>query len=74
MDKEYQEAKQQGVPGMVDVEELALEFMELDLASFKSTTNFVEAYKKSGRPLHVLICNAGISKQKPGMQQTKIKT
>lgn len=39
---------------------LALEYMDLDLGSMKSTLKFVEDFKKSGRKLHVLICNAGI--------------
>ncbi|XP_045197973.1 retinol dehydrogenase 14-like [Mercenaria mercenaria] len=65
MDQEYKEEKAKGTEGLVDVPELSLVFMELDLSSFKSTKAFVQAYKDSGRPLHVLICNAGISKAKP---------
>lgn len=66
MDREYKEEKARGTQGLVDTEELSLIFMELDLSSLKSTKAFVQAYKDSGRPLHVLICNAGISKAKPG--------
>ena len=33
---------------------------ELDLASFKSVREFAERWKKSGRPIHFLICNAGV--------------
>jgi hypothetical protein len=31
--------------------------MEMDLASFTSVQNFVVDYKRSGRPLHVLVNN-----------------
>ena len=74
MDTEYKEEKQRGTPGIVDVEELSLEFMKLDTSSFQSTKEFVEAYKKSERPLHVLICNAGVSKAKPGVYMTFTET
>ena len=66
MDKEYKEEKAKGTPGIVDVAELSLVFMKLDLSSFQSTKDFVQEYKESGRSLHVLICNAGINKPKPG--------
>ena len=66
MDKEYKELKQSGTEGLVDLEELRLEYMHLDLASFKATKEFVETFKKSGRQLHVLVCNAGVSKGKYG--------
>lgn len=65
MDKEYKEEKALGTRGLVDVAELSLIFMKLDLSSLQSTKDFVQAYKDSGRPLHVLICNAGVSKAKP---------
>ncbi|KAJ1912588.1 Retinol dehydrogenase 13 [Tieghemiomyces parasiticus] len=35
-------------------------FMELDLASLESVQGFVEAYRRRGWPLHVLVNNAGI--------------
>ena len=41
--------------------QLLLEYMHLDLNSLSSTVQFVEAFKKTGYPLHVLICNAGIA-------------
>ena len=66
MDKEYKELKQSGTEGLADLEELRLEYMHLDLSSFTSTKEFVEAFKKSGRQLHVLVCNAGVSKAKYG--------
>ena len=68
MDAEYKEEKEKGTPGLVDVEELSLEFMKLDTSSFQSTKEFVDEFKKSGRQLHVLICNAGVSKAKAGEQ------
>ena len=36
-----------------------VEFMKLDMASLKSTMNFVEEFKKKGYPLHFLVCNGG---------------
>jgi NAD(P)-dependent dehydrogenase (short-subunit alcohol dehydrogenase family) len=66
MDKDYKEEEEKRTPGLVDVAELSLVFMKLDLSSFQSTKEFVQAYKESGRPLQVLICNAGIIKAKPG--------
>ncbi|XP_052244115.1 retinol dehydrogenase 14-like [Dreissena polymorpha] len=66
MEKEYKEEKERGtIHGLVDVPELSLVYMHLDLGSFHSTKQFVEDYKTSGRPLHVLICNAGIVKPRP---------
>ena len=66
MDKEYKELKEKGTEDLADLEELNLEFMRLDLSSFQSTKEFVEAFKKSGRQLHVLVCNAGVSKANYG--------
>lgn len=62
MNSEYEEHKKewQGKHELTDYESLAVEFLPLDLASFKSTLEFVEAFKTSGRQLHILICNAGI--------------
>ena len=37
-----------------------VEFMKLDLVSFKSTKDFVIAFKEKNLPLHLLINNAGI--------------
>ena len=54
------EAKQQErEPGTSH--QLLLEYMHLDLNSLSSTVKFVEEFKKTGYPLHVLICNAGIA-------------
>ena len=66
MDNEYKELKEKGTEGLADLEELNLEFMRLDLSSFQSTKEFVEAFKKSARQLHVLVCNAGVSKANYG--------
>ena len=60
MNEEYKEEKEKGTEGLADLEELNLEYMHLDLSSFQSTKDFAEAFKRSGRQLHVLVCNAGI--------------
>ena len=39
---------------------IRIEFMKLDLASFKSTKDFTIAFKEKNLPLHILINNAGI--------------
>lgn len=39
---------------------LALQFMKCDMGSFKSVVQFCDEFKKSGKQLHVLFCNAGI--------------
>ena len=62
MKKEYKELKEQGIEGLAELQELSTEFMQLDLSSLKSTVDFVEAYRSSSRQLHVMICNAGVSK------------
>lgn len=64
MDKEYKELLEKGTEGLTKLEELRVEYMHLDLASFQSTKEFVEEFKKSGRKLHVLVCNAGVSKRR----------
>ena len=60
MNREFIEEKAKGTQGLADSDTLALEFMKVDLASFKSTVEFCEKFKTSGRPLHVLFCNAGL--------------
>ena len=37
-----------------------VEFMKLDLSSFKSVKDFTVAFKEKNIPLHILINNAGI--------------
>lgn len=59
MKADFEEEKQKGTTGLTS-EELSLEFMELDLSSLKSTQKFIEEFKASGKPLHVLLCNAGL--------------
>lgn len=60
MNAEYKELRERGTEDLADVEELRLEYMKLDLASFQSVKEFVRAFEQSGRKLHVLICNAGV--------------
>ena len=38
-----------------------IEFMKLDLSSFRSTKEFVVSFKEKQLPLHILINNAAIS-------------
>lgn len=62
MNEEYDKTKEElsSKHGVTVYDNLAVSFMLLDLSSFKSTLNFVQKFKESGRNLHVLICNAGI--------------
>lgn len=60
MQQEFKAEKTAWKVGLTDKGTLSLEFMQLDLASFESVVAFCEAFKKSGRLLHVLFCNAGL--------------
>ncbi|XP_060082482.1 dehydrogenase/reductase SDR family member on chromosome X-like [Ylistrum balloti] len=60
MNEEFQEEKANLTQNIISDDRLSLEFGKLDLASLKSTMEFVENFKASGRKLHVLICNAGV--------------
>ncbi|XP_069135714.1 polyprenol dehydrogenase-like isoform X1 [Argopecten irradians] len=60
MNEEFQQEKEQGTQNIISDDRLRLEFAKLDLASLKSTMDFVEGFKASSRKLHVLICNAGV--------------
>ena len=40
---------------------VTIEFMTLDLGSFRSTKDFTVAFKEKNLPLHILINNAGIA-------------
>lgn len=40
--------------------QLSLQVMQLDLSSLQSVRDFAAAWRRSGRPLHVLVNNAGI--------------
>ncbi|KAH3748676.1 WW domain-containing oxidoreductase-like [Dreissena polymorpha] len=60
MNQEFQAEKSKETSRLSKNTTLALEFMHLDLASFESVRNFCDAFKKSGRKLHVLFCNAGL--------------
>jgi len=47
--------------GQAAGKEMNVELMKLDLASLESTKNFIEDFKQKNLPLHMLICNAGVS-------------
>ena len=47
--------------GQAAGKEINVELMRLDLASLESTKNFIENFKQKNLPLHMLICNAGVS-------------
>ena len=55
------EQAQEQERGVGSSHQLLVEYMHLDLSSLSSTVKFVKAYKQTGYPLHVLICNAGIA-------------
>ena len=40
---------------------VTIEYMLLDLGSFRSTKDFTVSFKERNLPLHILINNAGIS-------------
>lgn len=40
---------------------ITVESMQLDLASFRSTRDCVDAFKAKNLPLHLLINNAGVA-------------
>ena len=74
MQKEYNQKIENKDPSAVEAEkkqekdgeldsshQLLVEYMHLDLSSLSSTVEFVKAFKQTGYPLHVLICNAGIA-------------
>ncbi|XP_060069565.1 WW domain-containing oxidoreductase-like [Ylistrum balloti] len=63
MNEEFSEEKRKKTDGIVDYDQLNVEFMTLDCNSFKSVMSFVESFKSSGRKLHKLICNAGLGLQ-----------
>lgn len=37
-----------------------ISYMNLDVSSLNSVRTFAKAYKETGKPIHVLLCNAGI--------------
>ncbi len=63
MHHDYERCKLEGKlkEGYMKDGPLQIEFMKLDLSSLQSTMDFIQAYKASGRSLHVLLCNAGIA-------------
>ena len=40
---------------------IKVEYMLLDLASFRSTKDFTVAFKEKNLPLHILVNNAGVA-------------
>jgi len=40
--------------------EAQVEVRELDLASLRSVRSFAQQYNREGRPVDILLCNAGI--------------
>ncbi len=63
MNEDYEQMKAAGKleKGHINEDKLPVEFMQVDLASLKSTMDFIEAFKASGRKLQVLLCNAGLA-------------
>lgn len=60
MNDEFQLEKEKGSDNIAEYDKLDIEFMQLDLASFKSTMAFIEKFKAKYKKLHLLICNAGL--------------
>ncbi|KAK3082857.1 hypothetical protein FSP39_007233 [Pinctada imbricata] len=60
MRTDFAEEKSKGTKGVITEGEIIVEFMQLDLASLSSVMAFIEAFKASGKKLHVLLCNAGL--------------
>ncbi|KAK3098092.1 hypothetical protein FSP39_016031 [Pinctada imbricata] len=60
MNGEFQDEKAAGAKNIISDERLSLEFMKVDLSSLESTKAFIDAFKASGRKLHLLVCNAAI--------------
>ena len=70
MQKEYIEEKgNKGNEGLPDLERLNIESMTLDNSSFASVMQFVQEFKSSGRKLHVIVCNAGMTSTTFGIYQ-----
>ena len=60
MNQEFRDLKAKGTQGLAEYDSLALEFMPLDLGSFKSVIQFCEDFKKSGKNINTLFANAGL--------------
>ena len=52
--KEEVQAEQAG-------QDIEVDSIQVDLSSFQSTRDFVDAFKAKGLPLHLLINNAGLA-------------
>ena len=66
MNAEFCDQKAKGTKGISQADELSLELMLVDLASFKSVMTFTKMLLATGRPIHVLFCNAGEGFEKFG--------
>ncbi|KAL4218045.1 hypothetical protein ACF0H5_022783 [Mactra antiquata] len=60
MERMQQEYESEVITAHGENNRLAIEFMHVDLSSFKSVVTFCDEFKKTGRQLHVLFCNAGL--------------
>ena len=58
--KEAMEVLQEMTKERPDPSHEDISFMRLDVSSLDSVRSFAEEYKKTGKPIHVLLCNAGI--------------
>lgn len=67
MNDEFQLEKEKGSDNIAEYDKLDIEFMQLDLASLKSTMAFIEKFKAKYKKLHLLICNAGLLSKHKGM-------
>lgn len=61
MKAEFLVERERKTEGVITDGDIDVEFMQLDLGSLKSTKSFIDEFLKSGRKLHVLICNAGVA-------------
>ena len=66
MKTEFKAEKERKTEGIISDDDIDVQFMQLNLCSLNSTKCFVDDFIKSGKKLHVLICNAGIAMHKQG--------
>ncbi|CAH1786513.1 unnamed protein product [Owenia fusiformis] len=74
MRQEIEQVRQENTTGLQLPEELQLHYMHLDLASLESTKKFIEEFKATGWPLHLLVCNAGMAWDKQVMTEDNHET
>lgn len=53
---------------------LNVQYMHLDLSKLQSTMDFINRYRESGLPIHVLICNAGMLTDKKVITEDGFET